>query len=117
MSNHSKKLEKYKSKTLKIHKPFLQLPYSILRSQDFLDLSPEAVKIYMKLLSMWSTVEPDKPIALSYSIMVKECKCSNNIVVRAIAELLKFGFIDIVKEHHRTNRFFIELKWFNGIYK
>ena len=117
MSNYRKKLVKYQEKTLKIHKPFLQIPYSILRSEEFRDLSSDATKIYMKLLSLWATVEPHKPIPLSYRTMVKEMKCSNRAIVKALGELEKSGFVLTVKEYHRVNRFLIETKWFDGSYK
>ena len=116
MSNYRKKLVKYQKKALKINKPFLQLPYSILRSDEFINLSSGATKIYMKLLSLWTTVEPDKAIPLSYRMMAKEMKCSNRVIVKALGELEKNGFVLVVKEYHRVNRYLIETKWFDGSY-
>ncbi len=115
MARSKERRAKYRK--LNVAKPYVQIPYRILRSQEFQELSPEAVKIYFMLLRNWDAREADKPIAMAYSTIRKECHCSNSLIAKAFEQLLKDGFVAIIKEHKRTNRFIIEEKWFNGTYK
>jgi len=105
------------SSLIKIQKPFIQVPYSLIRSKEFRELSPIATKIYMKVLSLWSSANPNYPIPLSYRNIAKMCHCSNDSIVEANAELMKDGFVTVITEHKRTNRYLVENKWFTGDYK
>jgi hypothetical protein len=104
---------------IRVKKPFLCIPYSLINSKDFNDLIPEATKIYLYLLSKWynRADQVNKPIPLSYSHAVRICQCSNRTIVKALGQLESYGFIQSIKEYHRTNRFLIETKWFSGDYQ
>ena len=115
----SKIRRKHTNIVIQIHKPYILIPYRLLRSESFKSLMPEANKIYTYLLSQWENTEAkyNKPIPLSYTRACELCGCGNHTIVRANSQLIKEGFVTIIKEYRRTNRYLLELKWLDGKYQ
>ncbi len=106
---------------LKVEK-YLRVPYSLLRSQDFLDLTPIATKIYLILLRSWATNEPDKPVTISIDKLRKRMPnnkgghVGRNQISDGLKQLQTFGFIHKVSAYKQCNEYWIEQKWFTGEY-
>jgi hypothetical protein len=110
---------------------YLKVPYSLLMSQDFLELSPMAIKLFLLLLRNWRTDKPDINVTVSYQRLRELCtklipdgngtaksvKPSNTTISKAIGELEKAGFIHKDVRHKKCNDYWIGQKWFTGEYK
>lgn len=129
-----KRRRRFDSKgVLIVQKPYLRIPYSLLRAEDFVDLDPLSTKIFILFLRQWMTHKPDEPVEVSYSTIKKRCRrtirdrsCEgvkfkrvqpgNSQVARAIGQLEQYGFIRKETQLKQCNRYFIEWRWFTGHY-
>ncbi len=106
-------------------KKYLRIPYSLMRSKDFLDLDALSVKIYLLLLKEWFTNNPDEPVEISFGKFRELCsrkingkitKPSYTTLTQAIQQLMVFGFIHKETRYKQCNKYWIEQKWFTGEY-
>jgi len=101
---------------LKVKTPYLRIPYQLLRSDDFLSLSPYAVKLYLVLLRQWQTHKPDDAIVVSYVKLQKAMKTGSRQISNALKELMVAGYVHKVSGYKACNRYYIEQKRFSGEY-
>ena len=101
---------------------YLRLPYTLMCSNDFLDLTPVATKVYLIILRQWRTNAPDNPVTISIDRLRELMPNSNgghigrNQIQDGIKQLQKFGFIHKVGAYKQCNEYWIEQKWFTGEY-
>jgi len=100
-----------------VQKPYLRIPYCLLRSDDFLALNPLAVKLYLLLLRQWKTNEPDEPVRLSYVKMREHTGAGYSRISTSLKQLMVFGFLEIEKQYKACNEYYIEQKRFTGEYR
>ena len=101
---------------LNVTTPYIRIPYKLLRCEDFLILSGNAIKLYCYLLSRWSTHKPDDFIEVSYDVLCKKLKKGKTQISRASKELLVSGYVYKVTRYKQCNRYYIEQKRFTGEY-
>ena len=101
---------------LKVKTPYLRIPYQLLRSDDFLSLSPYAVKLYLVLLRQWQTHKPDDAIVVSYVKLQKAMKTGSRQISNALKELMVAEYVHKVSGYKACNRYYIEQKRFSGEY-
>jgi len=101
---------------LTVQTPYLRVPYRLLRSDDFLNLSGNAIKVYCYMLTQWSTHDPDDAIEISYDKLCKKLRKGNTQISRALKELMVSGYVYKESRHRRCNRYYIEQKRFTGEY-
>jgi hypothetical protein len=100
---------------LQINK-YLRIPYSLLKSEDFIALNSLAAKMYFILLSRWKTNDPDKPVFISYDQFQEMTGAGRTQISQALKQLVKFGFIHKESRYKVCNKYWIEQKRFTGEY-
>lgn len=103
-------------------KTYLRVPYCLLKSKSFLLLSPLAVKVYFIMLRQWKTNDPDKPIEISIDKIREYCPSDykpgklvhRNKIMKAIKQLITYGFIIKVGQYKLCNLYYIEQKRFTA---
>lgn len=95
---------------------YIRVPYALLKHEDFIALSPLAVKIYLIILSRWKTNDPDKPVLIAYDQFQKLTGAGRAQISRALKQLMKFGFVYKESRYKVCNRYWIEQKRFTGEY-
>ena len=101
---------------LNVARPYIQIPYKLIRSQDFLSLSPYAVKVYMVLLRNWYTRDPDEPVVISYRKLCEAVGTGTKQICNALKELTVSGYVYKQQGYKCCNRYYIEQKRFTGEY-
>ena len=101
---------------LKVQTPYLRVPYRLLKSDDFLALSGNAVKVYCYMLTQWSTHDPDDSIEVSYDKLCKKLRKGKMQISKALKELMVSGYVHKVTRYRQCNRYYIEQKRFTGEY-
>ena len=99
---------------------YIRIPYEMLRSEDFRALSGNSIKVYLELLTQWSTNDPDQPVKTSYRVLRANLgdkkKLSYSTISRALRQLEVFGYIIPTKHYRACTEYYIEQKRFTGEY-
>lgn len=107
---------------LKVHKGYLRVPYCLLQSNAFLELTPLAVKIYFIMLRQWKTHSPDEPVEITISRICELCPSEDTPtghvgrrkITKAIQQLITSGFIEKVHSYKSCNKYYMEQRRFTG---
>jgi hypothetical protein len=99
---------------LKVKNSYLRIPYCLLKSEDFLDLSPLATKVFLTMLKDWKTHKPDDPVEVSFDKLQKITHAGRSRISQAIKQLITFGFVHKVNQYKQCNLYYIEQKRFTG---
>lgn len=81
-----------KKKSKKKGERFVSLPYNMLNSKAFLDLHPQAVRIFIELKKRYNGTN-NGFIGLSYLEASRIARCSKNTAGARLSELISHGFI------------------------
>jgi len=85
-----------KRKLSKRNNRFVALPYDMLNSSAFQNLSPKAVRIFIEIKRRYNGSNNGE-ISIGYAEAGKVAKCTKNTAGKAITELIEHGFIKRVK--------------------
>ena len=91
-------------------KRFVGVPHSLLQNKKFRSLNPNAMKLYLYMLD-WACGQQN--ITFPWSLGSKIIK-SNKTFIKAIDNLEKMGFIEIIEKgsfNHRPNKYRFSVKW------
>lgn len=103
--------EKRRSRRGRHGEQFVQLPYAMIRSQAWGNLSGNAVKVYLRLRLKFNGSNPHD-LSLTYNEM--KGILSPATTRKCFIELVETGFIDLVRQgglHKQCNIFGLSSRW------